>query len=52
MVQTNLARLAQLDSIRGDSYQTDQLSGDEFTTEQVVDIFNRVNTAGTTADQG
>jgi hypothetical protein len=47
LVQTNLARLAQLDAIRNYSYQTDQLSGDDLTTEQVVEIFNRVNSAGT-----
>jgi len=47
LVQANLARLAQLDAIRDYSYQVDQLSGEELTTEQVVDIFNRVNSAGT-----
>lgn len=47
LVQTNLARLAQLDAIRNYPYQTDQLSGDDLTTEQVVEIFNRVNSAGT-----
>lgn len=47
LVQNNLARLAKLDAIRMYSYQVDQLSGDELTTEQVVLIFNRVNSAGT-----
>lgn len=47
LVQTNLARLAQLDAIRGYTYQTDHLAGDDLTTEQVVEIFNRVNSAGT-----
>jgi hypothetical protein len=47
LVQNNLARLAQLDAIRNYSYQVDQLSGDDLTTEQVVLIFNRVNSAGT-----
>lgn len=47
LVQTNLARLAQLDAIRNYEYKVDQLSGDELTTEQVVEIFNRVNSAGT-----
>lgn len=47
LVQANLARLAQLDAIRNYNYQVDQLSGENLTTEQVVDIFNRVNSAGT-----
>jgi hypothetical protein len=47
LVQANLARLAQLDAIRNYTYQIDQLSGEDLTTEQVVDIFNRVNSAGT-----
>lgn len=47
LVQSNLARLAQLDAIRNYTYQVDQLSGDDLTTEQVVLIFNRVNSAGT-----
>jgi hypothetical protein len=47
LVQNNLARLAQLDSIRNYPYETDTLSGDDLTTEQVVEIFNRVNSAGT-----
>lgn len=46
LIQNNLARLAKLDAIRN-SYQVDQLSGDELTTEQVVLIFNRVNSADT-----
>lgn len=47
LVQANLARLAQLDAIRSYAYQVDQLAGDDLTTEQVVEIFNRVNSAGT-----
>lgn len=47
LIQANLARLAQLDAIRNYSYQTDYLSGENLTTEQVVEIFNRVNSAGT-----
>jgi hypothetical protein len=47
LVQANLARLAQLDAIRTYLYQVDQLSGDDLTTEEVVDVFNRVNSAGT-----
>src|SRR5262249_27639103 len=33
--------------IREYTYTVDQLSGDEFTVDEVVDIFNRVNKAGT-----
>lgn len=47
LVQANLARLAKLDAVRNYSYQVDQLSGEDLTTEQVVEIFNRVNSAGT-----
>lgn len=47
LVQANLARLAQLDAIRGYQYQVDQLSGESLTTKDVVEIFNRVNSAGT-----
>ena len=47
LVQSNLARLTRLDAIRNYSYQVDQLSNEDLTTEQVVEIFNRVNSAGT-----
>ncbi len=48
LIQQNLGRLSRLDQIRDYTYTVDQVSGDEFTVEQVVDIFNRVNKAGTT----
>ena len=43
----NLAHLSSLDSVRGYTYTVDQVSGDEFSVDEVVDIFNRVNSAGT-----
>lgn len=48
LIQQNLSRLSRLDQIRDYTYTVDQVSGDEFTVEDVVDIFNRVNKAGTT----
>jgi hypothetical protein len=45
--QKNLKRLSKLNQIREYSYTVDQLSGDEFTVDEVVEIFNRVNRAGT-----
>src|SRR5581483_12221619 len=45
--EANLSRLAKLDAIRNYTYQVDQLSGDELSTEEVVEVFNRVNSAGT-----
>lgn len=45
--QKNLARLSKLNRIREYTYTVDQLSGEEFTVDEVVDIFNRVNRAGT-----
>lgn len=45
--QKNLARLGRLNRIREYTYTVDQLSGDEYTVDEVVDIFNRVNKAGT-----
>jgi hypothetical protein len=45
--QKNLARLGRLHRIREYSYTVDQLSGDEYSVDEVVDIFNRVNKAGT-----
>ncbi|MCP3963399.1 MAG: DUF262 domain-containing protein [bacterium] len=47
VIRQNLGRLSQLDKIRNYTYTVDQVSGDEFTVEEVVDIFNRVNKAGT-----
>jgi hypothetical protein len=45
--QKNLARLGKLHRIREYSYTVDQLSGDDYSVDEVVDIFNRVNKAGT-----
>ncbi|MDY0340182.1 MAG: DUF262 domain-containing protein [Coriobacteriia bacterium] len=47
LVQQNLSRLSRLDKIRDYSYTVDQVSGDAFTLDEVVDIFNQVNSAGT-----
>lgn len=47
VLQKNLARLAKLDAVKGYTYTVDQLSGDEYSVDEVVDIFNRVNKAGT-----
>ncbi len=45
--QRNLARLSRLDRIRDYTYTVDQLSGEEYSVAEVVEIFNRVNKAGT-----
>jgi hypothetical protein len=45
--QKNLKRLSKLNQVREYSYTVDQLSGDDFNVDEVVDIFNRVNRAGT-----
>ena len=47
IIQQNLARLSHLDAIRNYTYTVDQVSGDEFSVDQVVEIFNRVNSQGT-----
>ena len=47
IIQQNLARLSGLDAVRNYTYTVDQVSGDEFSVDQVVDIFNRVNSQGT-----
>ena len=47
IIQQNLARLSRLDATRNYTYTVDQVSGDEFSVEQVVNIFNRVNSQGT-----
>ena len=47
IIQQNLARLSRLDAIRNYTYTVDQVSGDDFSVDQVVDIFNRVNSEGT-----
>ena len=47
ILQANLARLSKLDQIRSYVYTVDQVTGDEFGLDEVVEIFNRVNRAGT-----
>ena len=47
LVQMNLARFNRLDSIHNYSYQADVLSGDNLTVDEVVAIFNEVNSEGT-----
>ena len=47
VIQQNLARLGRLDRVRDYTYTVDQVSGDDYSVEEVVDIFNRVNSKGT-----
>lgn len=47
IIQQNLARLGRLDQVRDYTYTVDQVSGDHYSVEEVVDIFNRVNSKGT-----
>ncbi|MDE0006635.1 MAG: DUF262 domain-containing protein [Rhodospirillaceae bacterium] len=47
IIQANLPRLSDLDRIRDYTYTVDQVSGDDFNLDDVVDIFNRVNSSGT-----
>ena len=47
IIQQNLARLGKLDQVRDYTYTVDQVSGDHYSVEEVVDIFNRVNSKGT-----
>ncbi len=47
IIQQNLARLSRLDKIRDYTYTVDQVAGEDFTVEEVVNIFNRVNSKGT-----
>ncbi len=47
IIQQNLARLSRLDAVRNYTYTVDQVSGDKFSVDQVVGIFNRVNSQGT-----
>ena len=47
LIQKNLPRLSRLDTVRDYTYTVDQVSGDDYGTEEVVDIFNRVNSKGT-----
>ena len=47
VIRSNLKRLGRLNQVGSYTYTVDQLSGDEASVEQVVEIFNRVNSAGT-----
>ena len=47
IIHENLSRLSALDRVRDYTYTVDQVSGDDFTLDDVVDIFNRVNSSGT-----
>lgn len=47
LVQANLSRFNRLDSIRNYVYQADVLSGDDLAVDEVVAIFNEVNSEGT-----
>jgi hypothetical protein len=47
LVQSNLSRFNRLDSIRNYPYQADVLSGEDLTVDEVVSIFNEVNSEGT-----
>ena len=46
-IQQNLARLSKLDKVGDYTYTVDQVSGDDYSVDEVVDIFNRVNSRGT-----
>jgi len=47
IIQQNLGRLSKLDRVRDYTYTVDQVSGEDYSVEEVVDIFNRVNSRGT-----
>ena len=47
LIQQNLARLSRLDDVRNYTYTVDQVVSEDFSLEEVVDIFNRVNSRGT-----
>lgn len=47
VLQQNLPRLSRLDQIRSYTYTVDRVSGDEFGVDEVVKIFNRINSRGT-----
>lgn len=47
LIQSNLAPLSKLDKIRDYTYTVDKVSGDDFGVDEVVEIFNRINKAGT-----
>ena len=48
IVQANLSRYNRLDAVRNYVYQVDVMSGADLTVEEVVAVFNEVNSAGTT----
>ena len=48
LIQNNLARLSRLDQVRAYSYTVDKVSGDDYGVNEVVEVFNRLNKAGTT----
>ena len=48
LIQNNLARFSRLDQIRTYSYTVDKVSGDDYGVNEVVEVFNRLNKAGTT----
>ena len=47
VLQANLARLSKLDQIRSYVYTVDQVTGDDFGVDEVVEIFNQINSKGT-----
>ena len=47
VIQDNLSRLSRLNQIGGYTYTVDQVSGEDVGVDEVVEIFNRVNSAGT-----
>ena len=47
IIQTNLKKLSRLNQIREYEYTIDQVSDDKFDLEEVVEIFDRINRAGT-----
>lgn len=47
VIQDNLAQLSRLDSIRNYTYAVDQLSDEKLGVDEVVDIFNHINSKGT-----
>jgi hypothetical protein len=47
-----MARLQRVQNIRDIEFHIERISGDEMTLDVVVDIFNRVNSGGTTLSKG
>jgi hypothetical protein len=48
VIQDHLEPLSRLDQIRDYSYHVDELKDDNLTVDEVVEIFSKVNSAGTT----